>query len=129
MNTELIDRCVGASFAGAMTFPEVVQKLAVDGVEWYSANLVLGASTHYAADGTYHQMTWPPHGLPPIADQFDAERVQGAIRAIQKREIVYTEFLDLIAEGGTVYYTVHITGRKAIYFGRHGDFHIENFPQ
>jgi hypothetical protein len=28
-----------------------------------------------------------------------------------------------------VYYTVHLKGRKAIYFGRHGDFYIEPFPQ
>lgn len=129
MNAELIDSCVSASFAGAITFPEVVRKLAADGVEWYSANLILGASTHYAQDGSHHQMKWPRYELPPIADGFDAGKVQDAIRAIQGREIVYTEFLDQIAVAGTVYYTVHIHGRKAIYFGRHGDFHIENFPR
>lgn len=129
MNPELITNCVSASFAGAITFGEVVRKLTEDGVEWYSANLILRASIHYAADGSHHQMKWPEGGLPPIADAFDGDKVQAAIRAIQKREIVYIQFLDRIAAAGTVYYTVHLQGRKAIYFGRHGDFHIELFPQ
>jgi hypothetical protein len=29
---------------------------------------------------------------------------------------------------GTASYSVYLNGRKAIYFGRNGDFHVEPFP-
>jgi hypothetical protein len=31
-------------------------------------------------------------------------------------------------EAGTASYGVFLNGRKAIYFGRNGDFHVEPFP-
>jgi uncharacterized protein YbcV (DUF1398 family) len=52
-----------------------------------------------------------------------------AIRASQRGESTYREFLRRISAAGVVYYTVHMQGRKAIYFGRHGDFYIEPFPK
>ena len=33
-----------------------------------------------------------------------------------------------IAAAGVVYYTVHLQGGKAVYFGRHGDSFTEPFP-
>lgn len=100
-----------------------------DGVEWYSANLLFGVTTCYAADGSHHQTKWSEWTSPVIGDTFDAGQVEAAIRASQKGEIKYPNFLQQIAAAGTVYYTVHMKGQKAIYFGRHGDFHIEPFPK
>jgi len=51
------------------------------------------------------------------------------LRAIQQRKIKYREFLRQIGEAGTVVYTVHLHGRKAIYLGADGDFFVEPFPQ
>lgn len=128
MNSALFEKCLTGAFAGTMTFGETIGHLTDEGVEWYSANLLFGVSTHYASDGSHHQAKWPNWTVPPIADAFDADQVVAALRAIQKQEIIYPEFLRRIAAAGTVYYTVHLKGRKAIYFGRHGDFYIEPFP-
>ena len=86
-------------------------------------------TTHYASDLSYHQTRWPQDTPRPIADAFSPDLVVAAIRAIQKRESIYPEFIRQIAAAGTVYYTVHLQGRKAIYFGRHGEFYIEPFPK
>lgn len=128
MTPALFEKCVAGSHAATMVFPEVVATLTADGVEWYSANLIFQASTAYAADGAYHQVKWPGGHELAIADAFDAAGVQAAIRASQHGQITYCQFLDQVAAAGTVYYTVHLQGRKAIYFGRHGEFHVENFP-
>ena len=128
MTPTLFDKCVAGSHAATMFFPEIVAQLTADGVEWYSANLILKASTAYAADGAHHQVQWPGGHALAIADKFQAGKVQEAIRASQRGEITYLQFLDLVAAAGTVYYTVHLAGRKAIYFGRHGEFHVELFP-
>lgn len=112
-----------------MTFGETIAHVMEEGVEWYSANLLFCVTTHYAADGTHFQEKWPEIEPLAIADAFHEEGVVAAIRASQCREIAYPEFLRRIGEAGVVYYTVHLKGRKAIYFGRHGDFYIEPFPQ
>jgi len=129
MNKEVLGKCLAGAFAGTMTFGETIGHVMEEGVEWYSANLLFRVTTHYAADGTHVQEKWPEGEALAIADAFREEGVVAAIRAVQRREIKYPEFLRQIGEAGVVYYTVHLKGRKAIYFGRHGDFYIEPFPQ
>lgn len=128
MNVQIIESAVLGSFNGTVIFPEIVGRLTAEGTEWYSANLLFGVSTHYAADGGHHQMPWPVCRDLKVAALFDGSAVEAAIRASQRGEIRYTEFLERIAAAGVVYYTVHLQGRKALYFGRHGDFHVEPFP-
>jgi uncharacterized protein YbcV (DUF1398 family) len=38
------------------------------------------------------------------------------------------EFLRRIMGAGCAHYEVYIQGRKAVYFGRDGEFYIEPFP-
>lgn len=129
MTPKLLDECTAGTFAGRAAFPEIVGKMTADGVEWYSANLIMGMTTHYGADLNHHQTRWPEWERPEIGERFSGEKVVAAIRASQRGESVYREFLRRIAEAGVVYYTVHLTGRKAVYFGRHGESHAEPFPQ
>ena len=128
MNPSILDQCTLGAFDGTVPFPVTVQRLIADGVEWYAANLIIGGKTYYGPDLTHHQSRWPDFTPLPIADLFDAEAVSAAIRASQAREITYQQFLVRIASAGITYYTVHLSGRKAIYFGRHGDSFTEPFP-
>lgn len=128
MTPKILDQCTTGAFDGSVPFPETIKRITEDGVEWYSANLVFGMKTYYGADLSHYQTPWANWTTPRVADQFRSEGVGAAIRASQAREINYREFLKRIAEAGVVYYTVHLTGRRAIYFGRHGEFHIEPFP-
>ncbi len=127
MNTAVLHHAINASLAGTMTFPEVVGALAAEGVESYRADLVRREDIFYMPDGATHvePMDFAPA---PIATEFSALEVIAAIRAIQARQIKYKEFLDRITAAGTTSYAVFLNGRKAIYFGRKGDFHIEDFP-
>lgn len=128
MTPQILDQCTAGAFDGSVPFPETIRRITEDGVEWYSANLVLGMKTYYGPDLSHHQTPWPDYDVPPVADTFCAESVGSAIRSSQAKAIDYREFLRRIAEAGVVYYTVHLKGRKAVYFGRHGDSFIEPFP-
>lgn len=129
MTPHILEQCTAGAFDGSVPFPETVARITADGVEWYSANLIFGMKTYYGADLTHHQIPWPAWQTPEIADGFSAEAVSAAIRVSQARQITYPEFLVRIAAAGVVYYTVHLQGRKAIYFGRHGDSFTEPFPK
>ena len=50
------------------------------------------------------------------------------VKAIQREEIGYAEFLRRIMAAGCSHYEVFISGRKAMYFGRDGEFYTEDFP-
>ncbi len=129
MTPAILEQCTAGAFNGSVPFPETIRRILEDGVEWYSANLILGMKTYYAADLSHHQTCWPDWTPPRIAEAFHAEGVSAAIRGSQAGQITYREFLGRIAEAGVVYYTVHLQGRKAIYFGRHGDSFVEPFPK
>jgi uncharacterized protein YbcV (DUF1398 family) len=66
-------------------------------------------------------------GIAPAA-AFSAGGVDAAVRAIQAGKIQYKTFCKRIAEAGCVGYHVSLVGRRAVYYGRTGDSHIEWFP-
>jgi uncharacterized protein YbcV (DUF1398 family) len=55
--------------------------------------------------------------------------VVAAIRAAQADTIRYPEFMKQAMAAGAVAYWVFLSGKKVIYFGRRGEFHIEEFPR
>ena len=50
------------------------------------------------------------------------------MRQSQRGEHTYVDFLRKTMAAGCVGYCVHIRGRRALYFGRDGDVHVERFP-
>lgn len=128
MNTSIMKKTTAESLAGTMPFPEVIGLLTAEGVESYHADLVKLEKTFYMPDGKtfVEDLNYEPS---VIGNDFSADGVVTAIRAIQAKEIRYKEFLRQIMEAGTTAYFVFLEGKKAVYYGRKGDFHIENFSR
>jgi uncharacterized protein YbcV (DUF1398 family) len=128
MNTAVIHETLAASEAGQRTFPQVVKALLEVGVESYLVDLARGSATYYLTTGETHieQLT---HAADPIAEDFSASGLIAAIRGAQADRIRYPEFLKQSTAAGTTAYWAFLTGKKVIYFGRKGDFHIEEFPK
>jgi uncharacterized protein YbcV (DUF1398 family) len=119
--------CTKASDEERVTFGEVVTKLMKAGVERYHADLVRGDKTYYLPSGESEVVTGDPVGIAP-APQFSAAGVDAAVRAIQNGKIQYRVFCKRVAEAGCVGYLVSLAGRRAVYYGRTGDSHVEWFP-
>jgi uncharacterized protein YbcV (DUF1398 family) len=128
MNLEIIRNTLAGSLAGTNAFPDVVRILTAEGVESYRADLVRLEETFYMPDGTTHveKMDFPARG---IGEHFSTAGVVSAIRASQAGKSKYQEFLSRVMDAGTTGYVVYLTGKKAIYFGRKGEFHVEEFPR
>jgi len=127
MNTQVLEHCMAASFADA-PFPAVVARLAENGVTSYTADLVTLRKTYYNSGSQSRDEAMPLADPPAIAPAFDRERVTATVKAIQREEIGYAEFLRRIMAAGCSHYEVFISGRKAMYFGRDGAFYTEDFP-
>lgn len=122
-----LDTYARRSYAGEVTFPEFVGAFSGVGVESYQVDYRRGEMRCYFTDGGSHLIaSMSPQ--PEVADAFDAGAVQAAIRASQKGEIRYPEFVSRTVAAGCAGYTVWIKGRHVCYFGRRGETHIEHFP-
>ena len=115
-----------ASDEERITFPEVVMALMAVKIERYHADLVTGRKTYYLTDGDFEDVEG--HKFGGAALSFSAGGVEKAVRAIQGGEIAYREFCRRIADAGCVGYFVSLAGRRAVYYGRTGDEHVEWFP-
>jgi uncharacterized protein YbcV (DUF1398 family) len=127
VDTHVLEQCMAASFANT-PFPAVVARLAENGVTSYTADLMALRKTYYNSGSRSHDEAMPLADPPAIASAFDSERVAATVKAIQRSEIGYAEFLRRIMVAGCSHYEVFIAGRKAMYFGRDGAFYTENFP-
>ncbi len=125
---QVIEECTTGSHSGVMTFPEVVGKLAGIGCESYTVDVLSQKQTLYGADGAVHEISLPLLGDWSVPIEFNQPAVKDALVKIQTKQSVYMEFMRQIVDAGVAKYEVFIQGRKVIYLGRNGDFHIENFP-
>lgn len=110
-----------------MPFPEVVANLQEAGVERYDADLVRSEKTYYLPDGDSIVVPAKPLQRQP-ASMFSATDTEAAIRAIQARQIGYSEFCERIAAAGCTSYLVSLVGRRVVYFGRTAESHVEPMP-
>lgn len=126
--TNVIHEAMAESQAGKLIFPEVVRRLLEAGVESYFVDLAKGEEIFYMLDCNMHveKMTVP---LTPIAEEFSSSGIVSAIRAAQTDTIRYPEFAKRATAAGVIGYWAFLTGKKVIYFGRQGEFHIEEFPR
>ncbi len=128
MDTGVLRDCNELAFQNKIAFPEYVRRLDAVNVERYCANLVRLDKIYYSSNGQVHTEHMPLKNPPVIAESFMHDQVKAAISQAQQRKIDYPEFLRRIMSAGVVYYDVFVKGRKTIYTGRNGDFHVENFP-
>lgn len=124
---EVLRECTEASDQERVTFPQVVAKLMQAGVERYHADLLRAEKIYYLPAGESHRIAAGSIATKP-ANDFAAAGVEAAVRAIQQQKIQYREFCERIARSGCVGYMVSLAGRRAVYYGRSGENHVEPFP-
>jgi uncharacterized protein YbcV (DUF1398 family) len=127
IDTATIHECTRLSFEQVGAFPEVVKRLSSSGIERYRADLIRREKTYYDAHGN-SQIESQPLEVYPVSEKFSEDDLKVALRAVQNGEIGYREFVAKIMMAGVASYTVFLAGRRAVYVGRRGDFHVELFP-
>jgi len=125
--TKVIQGCAQGSLSGALTFPEIVGRLAEIGVERYHADYSRQEITYYLTNGA-SEVVATPHEAHTTAIEFSPTAVEWAVRQSQRNEHSYLDFIRKTMVAGCVGYFVQITGRRVIYLGRNGESHIEHFP-
>jgi len=121
--------CLDGAYANTMDFPEIVGTLMATGFEGYTVDYRRGTSIYYLADGDSIAFNNPP-AEDHIAAGFDIPALQAAIRGAQTKAAGYTYkgFCNAVKAAGCAGYLVSFPGRRAVYFGRTAEVHVEHFP-
>lgn len=121
--------CRDGAETGAMTFPEIVATLAGANFEGYAVDFRRARVTYYANDGDSVDLA-AHRAETPVAARFDTGAMQAAIREAQSLApgYAYIGFCEKAAAAGCAGYVVSLLGRRAVYFGRTAETHIEHFP-
>jgi len=127
---EIAESCLRGAESNSMSFPEIVGKLMQAGFESYAIDFRRATATYYLTDG--ESVVFSTHRLEaPIAPTLDTNIVRTAIREAQQSASGYTYlgFCTKVMAGGCAGYVVSFSGRRAVYFGRTAETHVEPFPQ
>jgi len=127
--TAIAQRCLEAAENNSMTFPEIVAALMEAGFESYAIDLRRARATYYLPDGDSIELSTHRTDL-AVAVDFDAAALQAAIREAQTLAPGYTYkgFCAKAKAAGCAGYMVSLSGRRALYFGRTAETHVEFFP-
>jgi uncharacterized protein YbcV (DUF1398 family) len=128
--TETAQTCLNGAENNSMTFPQIVGMLMQAGIESYAIDFRRATATYYLPNGD--SVVLPTHrDVVPIAETLDSVAVQAAIREAQQLVPGYTYagFCAKVMAAGCVRYVVSFTGRRAVYFGRAAETHVEHFPR
>lgn len=128
--TRIAQTCLEGAESNTMTFPQIVGTLMKEGFESYSIDYRRATATYFLPDGD--SVVLPTRrGDSPIAAAMDVAAVQAAIKEAQQLAPGYTYagFSAKVMAAGCAGYIVSFTGRRALYFGRTAETHVEHFLQ
>lgn len=122
--------CLRAAYDNSMTFPEIVGLLMAAGFESYIVDYRRNVTTYYLPDGD-HIMLENDRTEGHVAPDFNKDALTAAIREAQDNVpgYSYVSFCGKAKHAGCALYMVSFPGRRAIYFGRNAETHVEHFPK
>jgi len=125
----IAERCLHAAEDGSMAFPQIVMTLIEAGFESYLVDYRRGTAIYYLPDGDSLELPAPAvRGA--VAETFATSAIEAAIREAQTNGpgYSYLGFCGKVRVAGCAGYMVSFLGRRAVYYGRSGETHVEPFP-
>lgn len=127
MNKAELEKTVTQNLQDQSSFGQHLLHLLPHKITEYQVDLAAKSTTYVDQRGDIFFMKLPIEIKKPVKD-WNEKTVKSAILAIQRKDISYKDFLNLISEGGVFKYIVDINGQKVTYLGEEHS-HIENFPK
>lgn len=122
--------CCNASQSGNMSFKDIVATLIEAGFESYTIDFRLARATYFLSSSDTVDIP-APELSGAVAAAFDKAAIEAAIREAQSNAPGYTYlgFCEKVRAAGCAGYMVSFPGKRAVYYGRTAEMHVEPFPQ
>lgn len=128
MDANQILKAAQATLTGSTPFPEIVESLIGNGVEYYFVDYASKSFTFYSAEGAVALAPLAIEDLPAIAEDFNQVSLRAAILDSQQHGQKFRDFSKRAVAAGVQGYFAFLRGQRVTYFGRQGDQHTEWFP-
>jgi uncharacterized protein YbcV (DUF1398 family) len=125
----IAENCKNGAENNTMTFPQIIGALAGAGFEGYLIDFRRETATYFLPNG--ESVEFKTHGIDiPVSAAFDTNALQVAIGEAQQlvEGYTYARFCAKAKAAGCAGYMVSMSGRRAMYFGRTAETHVEYFP-
>lgn len=121
--------CLSAAHDGSLSFPAIVGQLIEAGFESYVIDFRRRTATYYLPSGECVDLADSGDDT-TVASSFDDSAIKDAIREAQSGSATYSyqEFCRKVRKAGCAGYIVSFIGKRAVYFGRTAETHVEHFP-
>ncbi|KAA0972361.1 DUF1398 domain-containing protein [Aureimonas fodinaquatilis] len=128
--TSIAQNCLNAAYNGSMSFPQIVGRLMDAGFESYMVDYRRNTQSFYLADGDSVTLSKPDEAG-SVAAAFDEAGIAAQVKWAQANgpDYSYRAFCENVKAAGCAGYIVSFSGRRAVYFGRTAQTHVEHFPQ
>ena len=122
------EKSLRAAYDGTIDFPAIVGLLIEAGFESYWIDYRRGAAIYYLPSGESTVLELPADEV-AVAAEFDGNALEDAIREAQSASpgYSYAGFCRKVKAAGCAGYLVSFFGRRAVYFARSGETHVEHF--
>jgi uncharacterized protein YbcV (DUF1398 family) len=126
----LVRKCLEGAEQDSMTFPEIVAALMDGGFEGYMVDYRRATASYYLPSGESIELATHGSDL-AVGETFDPVALKAAICEAQALapDYTYKGFSQKVTAAGCAGYIVSFTGRRALYFARTAETHVEHFPQ
>ena len=128
MDADAVNSLARATLDGSMPFPQIVEKLIAEGVEYYHVDYAANSFTFYSTAGSTVMVSLPFEGLPSVSLDFDVTALKAAILDSQQHGQKFRQLCERAIRAGAQGYFAFLRGRQVTYLGRQGDQHVEWFP-
>lgn len=127
---EIAKNCLNAAENDTLNFPQIVSDLIAAGFESYNVDFRLAKAFYFLPSGGAVSLDTHKSTV-EIGKNLDIDAIKFAIKEAQQQVEGYTYkgFCEKVMKAGCVGYIVSFFGKRAIYFGRTGETHVEHFPQ
>lgn len=125
----IAENCKDGAESDTITFLEIVRSLMKAGFDSYMVDFRRRSATYYLPNDESVEFKTDEIAV-PVAARFDDAALSAAIREAQNRVPGYTYkgFCAKAKAAGCAAYMVSFSGKRAVYFGRTGETHVEYFP-
>lgn len=117
-----LEEKIQTCYRNSKNYPELAKALSGIGVQSYTVDVATGILLYRFPDGTHviHAANNARH----ISEKFDLERTKQAIKANQKGETNYPQFMDDVAAAGVRFYEATLNGdrKRVTYLGLGGRY-------
>lgn len=126
---DIARKCLNGADDKTMDFPGIVMALIEAGFESYTVDFRSRTTTYFLPDGESLALENRP-SQEPIAAAFDPAGIATQIRWAQQNpaDYTYAAFCRHVKAAGCAGYMVSFPGRRAVYYGRTAETHVEHFP-